>query len=263
MWTLKFNCESNQTQRFRTLFTIATLVSPTVRVPRLTLLSCWQVPIYNMSSVLFSLSFSLSGCLWREYTVPWHVLSLLHCPNAQCPITKATLFDLAVYRSTLQKRSKATENNFGKLFDAIWSPVQNVLNYTSFKAAFHFLAVFSKMKILWKLIDCDFRKCFTKGFFLTENEVFWNFSFNLTANTRYLQTTALKIFRLCLVGYLHLNERFDAGENFWIIAGGFDAFWSTSHLAGWAFDHLNGQHTGEFDQNGARGAWAVLELTGT
>jgi len=52
MWTLKFSCESSQTPRFRALFTIATLVSPTVRVPRLTLLSCWQVPI-NMTSVLF------------------------------------------------------------------------------------------------------------------------------------------------------------------------------------------------------------------
>ena len=31
-------------------------------------------------------------------------------------------------------------------------------------AAFHFLAVFSKMKILWNF-DCDFLKCFTKGFF--------------------------------------------------------------------------------------------------
>ena len=26
--------------------------------------------------------------------------------------------------------------------------------------------------------DCDFRECFTKGFFLTENEVFRNFSFD-------------------------------------------------------------------------------------
>ena len=26
--------------------------------------------------------------------------------------------------------------------------------------------------------DCDFRKCFTKGFVLTENEVFRNFSFD-------------------------------------------------------------------------------------
>ena len=62
MWTWKFSCESNQTPRFRALFTIATLVSPTVRVPRLTLLSCWRVPI-NMTSVLFSLSFSLSDCI--------------------------------------------------------------------------------------------------------------------------------------------------------------------------------------------------------
>ena len=31
-----------------------------------------------MSSVLFSLSLILSACLGREYTVPWHVLPLLH-----------------------------------------------------------------------------------------------------------------------------------------------------------------------------------------
>ena len=37
--------------------------------------------------------------------------------------------------------------------------------------------------------DCDFRKCFTKGFFLTESEVF-RISV-LTANSRYLQTAAL------------------------------------------------------------------------
>jgi len=41
---------------------------------------------------------------------------------------------------------------------------------------------------------------------------------------------------------------------------------------GWAFDRLNWQHSGEFDQNfsnapgfapGGGGPWAVLELTGT
>ena len=54
IWTLKFSCETNQTPRFRALFTVATLVSPTVRVRKLTLLSCWRVPI-NMTSDLFSL----------------------------------------------------------------------------------------------------------------------------------------------------------------------------------------------------------------
>ena len=39
-------------------------------------------------------------------------------------------------------------------------------------------------------------------------------------------------------------------------------------LTGGAFDRLNWQHSGEFDQNfskesNARGAWVVLELTGT
>ena len=37
-------------------------------------------------------------------------------------------------------------------------------------------------------------------------------------------------------------------------------------LTGGAFDRLNWQHGGEFDQNApgfARGGWVVLELTGT
>ena len=38
--------------------------------------------------------------------------------------------------------------------------------------------------------DCSFRKCFTKGFFLTKYEEFRNVG--LTANSRYLQTAALK-----------------------------------------------------------------------
>ena len=74
MWTLKFSCESNQTPRFRALFTIATLVSPTVRVPRLTLLSCWRVTI-NVTSVLFSLSFSLSACIHA-------LMARIHCSMA-------------------------------------------------------------------------------------------------------------------------------------------------------------------------------------
>ena len=36
---------------------------------------------------------------------------------------------------------------------------------------------FSRKRKSFGNFDCDFRKCFTKGFFLTENEVFRNFSF--------------------------------------------------------------------------------------
>ena len=74
MWTLKFSCESNQTPTFRALFIVATLVSPVVRVSRLTLLSCWRVSI-NMTSVLLSLSFSQSACI--------HTLMVrIHCSMA-------------------------------------------------------------------------------------------------------------------------------------------------------------------------------------
>ena len=37
---------------------------------------------------------------------------------------------------------------------------------------------FSRKRKSFGNFDCDFRKCFTKGFFLTENEVFRNFSFD-------------------------------------------------------------------------------------
>ena len=35
-----------------------------------------------------------------------------------------------------------------------------------------------------------------------------------------LRQTAFRDFRLCLVGYLHLNKRLDAWENYWEVAGG-------------------------------------------
>ena len=35
-----------------------------------------------------------------------------------------------------------------------------------------------------------------------------------------LRQTAFRDFRLCLVGYLHLNKRLDAWENYWKVAGG-------------------------------------------
>ena len=77
-----------------------------------------------------------------------------------------------------------------------------------------------------------------------------------------------------------LNKKFLAAENFAEIVftvaltcledGGFDPL---EALTGEAFDRLNWQHGGEFDQNFSKksnarvfapgGGWAVLELTGT
>ena len=48
---------------------------------------------------------------------------------------------------------------------------------------------FSRKRKSFGNFDCDFRKCFSKQIFLTENEVFRNFSFE--GNSRYLQTAAL------------------------------------------------------------------------
>ena len=64
---------------------------------------------------------------------------------------------------------------------------------------------FSRKRKLFRNFDCDFRKRFTKGFFLTEYEEFRNF--HLTASSRYLQTAALKYYeyqltKRCLEGRL-------------------------------------------------------------
>ena len=48
---------------------------------------------------------------------------------------------------------------------------------------------------------------------------------------------------------LHLNKRFDASKNFWMVASGWGIWLFFEALAGVAFDHLNSRHTGEFDQN--------------
>ena len=37
---------------------------------------------------------------------------------------------------------------------------------------------------------------------------------------RYFGKILRKAIRLCFIGYLHLNKRFDAWENFRIVAGG-------------------------------------------
>ena len=57
-------------------------------------------------------------------------------------------------------------------------------------AAFHFLAVFSKMKILWKLW-LWFSKMFHQRVFLWLKMKYFEISV-LTVNSRYLQTAALK-----------------------------------------------------------------------
>ena len=57
--------------------------------------------------------------------------------------------------------------------------IQKVLDRRLYGVGQHF--TFWRFSRKWKFFgnfDCDFRKCFTKGFFLTENEVFRNFSFD-------------------------------------------------------------------------------------
>ena len=55
--------------------------------------------------------------------------------------------------------------------------IQKVLDRRLYGVGQHF--TFWRFSRKWKFFgnyDCDFRKCFTKGFLLTENEVFGNFS---------------------------------------------------------------------------------------
>ena len=70
---------------------------------------------------------------------------------------------------------------------------------------------------------------------------------------RNLRKTAfldLREFPFCLLRYLTLNKRFDKWENFWIISCGYVGdFTRFEALAGGAFNHLNCQHTREFNQN--------------
>ena len=57
--------------------------------------------------------------------------------------------------------------------------IQKALDRRLYGAGQHF--TFWRFSRNWKFFGnfyCDFRKCFTKGFFLTENEVFRNFSFD-------------------------------------------------------------------------------------
>ena len=57
--------------------------------------------------------------------------------------------------------------------------IQKVLDRRLYGVGQHF--TFWRFSRKWKFFgnfDCDFQKCFTKGFFLTENEVFRNFSFD-------------------------------------------------------------------------------------
>ena len=69
------------------------------------------------------------------------------------------------------------------------------------------------------------------------------------------QSSVRQLLRLwpCLVGYLHLNKRFEAWKVFWKVA--FITTWWVGDLmlfealASRAFDQLNCQHIREFDQN--------------
>ena len=57
--------------------------------------------------------------------------------------------------------------------------IQKVLDWRLYGVGQHF--TFWRFSRKWKFFGnfhCDFRKCFTKGLFLTENEVFRNFSFD-------------------------------------------------------------------------------------
>ena len=57
--------------------------------------------------------------------------------------------------------------------------IQKVLDWRLYGVGQHF--TFWRFSRKWKFFGnfhCDFRKCFTKGFFLTENEGFRNFSFD-------------------------------------------------------------------------------------
>ena len=57
--------------------------------------------------------------------------------------------------------------------------IQKVLDRRLYGVGQHF--TFWRFSRKWKFFGnfhCDFRKCFTKGLFLTENEVFRNFSFD-------------------------------------------------------------------------------------
>ena len=71
--------------------------------------------------------------------------------------------------------------------------LQKVLDRRLYDVGQHF--TFWRFSRKWKFFgnfDCDFRKCFTKGFFLTENEVFRNFSFD--GEFSIIQTAALKYY---------------------------------------------------------------------
>ena len=57
--------------------------------------------------------------------------------------------------------------------------IQKVLDRRLYGVGQHFTFWrFTRKSKFFGNFDCDFRKCFTKGFFLTENEVFRNFSFD-------------------------------------------------------------------------------------
>ena len=79
---------------------------------------------------------------------------------------------------------------------------------------------FSRKREFFGNFDCDFRKCFTKGFFLTEHEEFRNFSFDnefsiftdSRSYTRFdnLLSSDINLFRTCSLEAF--NEQNEKGE---------------------------------------------------
>ena len=86
MWTLKFSCESNQTPRFRALFTIATLVSPTVRAPSTNVSTAFRLRNCHFFFFVFFLLFFLFQLLSYFWDVFFaSLLSLTHYPPSPTP----------------------------------------------------------------------------------------------------------------------------------------------------------------------------------
>ena len=91
--------------------------------------------------------------------------------------------------------------------------------------AFHYLPVFSKKKILWKIkiFHCDFRTCFTKGFFLTKYEEFRIFSFDgefsIFTNSRSLNCGKYKLNILRVIVCKIRTSAWHGTPSIWLIFG--------------------------------------------
>ena len=91
------------------------------------------------------------------------------------------------------------------------SIIQKVLDRRLYGVVRHF--TFWRFSRKWKFFgnfDCDFRKCFAKGVFLTESEVFRNFSFDgefsIFTNSRSLNDSIQAHFWPFTYGVTHLRK---------------------------------------------------------